>query len=106
MDEKGRDQLIGKTVKKRRRGGEEEKLSERVVVFEAQGGLGWGGRVPRVLSRLPRLLSDCGDRAAAMRTGAPGPLMRGVLFLIKDGQAIITIIIRSCTKEHASLSYG
>lgn len=41
-----------------------------------------------------------------MRTGAPGPLMRGVLFLIKDGQAIITIIIRSCTMEHAFLRYG
>lgn len=41
-----------------------------------------------------------------MRTRAPGPLMRGVLFLIKDGQAIITIIIRSCTMENASLSNG
>lgn len=41
-----------------------------------------------------------------MRTGAPGPLMRGVLFLIKDGQAIITIIIRSCTMELASLGNG
>lgn len=54
----------------------------------------------------PRLLSDSGEGPAAMRTGAPGPLMRGVLFLIKDGQAIITIIIRSCTMEHASLSNG
>lgn len=41
-----------------------------------------------------------------MRTEAPGPLMRGVLFLIKDGQAIITIIIRGCTMEHASLCCG
>lgn len=32
--------------------------------------------------------------------------MRGVLFLIKDGQAIITIIIRRCTIEYASFSYG
>lgn len=44
----------------------------------------------------PRLLSDSVEGPAAMRTGALGPLMRGVLFLIKDGQAIITIIIRNC----------
>lgn len=54
----------------------------------------------------PRLLSTSEEQAAAMRIGAPGPLMRGVLFLIKDGQAIITIIIRSCTMEHVCPDYG
>jgi len=62
-------------------------------------------RVPRVSSRLPRLLSNSKKGPAAMRIGSLGPLMRGVLFLIKDGQAIITIIITSCTMEHVSLSY-
>ncbi|KAK5898841.1 hypothetical protein CesoFtcFv8_008380 [Champsocephalus esox] len=57
----------------------------------------------------PPPLACCPTRdggPAAMRTGAPGHLMRGVLFLIKDGQGIITIIIRRCTMEHASLRYG
>lgn len=57
----------------------------------------------------PRLLSDSGGRGGGTdshENRALGPLMRGVLFLIKDGQAIITIIIRSCTMEHASLTNG
>lgn len=58
-----------------------------------------------VVSPPLRLLSSSGD-GPSMRTRAPGPLMRGVLFLIKDGQAIITIIIRRCTMETPTLSCG
>lgn len=136
MCEKGRDQLIGKTdcegEGERMEGsigqqcvgwGGEVGVTGLVLSVGPMGrtiGVAGVGRVSHafalwhgqqacatgVVSPPLRLLSNSWGSTGSHENRAPEPLMRGVLFLIKDGQAIITIIIRSRTMEHTSLSNG